>query len=112
MTQAQAQLTKHRTQAEGVINDADDLADRSGRPFRPASILAIWTPDGVGRWSLTFVCVTGKAIRRDGTLGTSDRFCLFEPQPHSRIQFGPPLATAPEWVRQFIQKWQPTRMGV
>ncbi|MGM5068139.1 hypothetical protein EU244_025110 [Rhodococcus qingshengii] len=66
------------------------LQDRSGLPFQP-SRLKIAFHDG----RMSYVCAKGPAIRKNGSLGSSERYRLYT----DRRQL---TSDTPDWVREFV----------
>ena len=83
------------------------LVNRAGQPFRCDSITVIWQAAGDDPLMLNHIQVRGKAILKNGNVGRSERFVWFEARYDPRLMFGPPLNTAPEWVREFVRYSRP-----
>ncbi|MDH6284053.1 hypothetical protein [Prescottella agglutinans] len=79
-----------------TVTDAPVMEDDCGLPFVPAKIRVRFLRGEMGS-----VCVTGPAVRKNGTVGvaTRYRFCTDSSAPKGSLAAG-----TPDWVRSAVRE--------
>jgi len=80
-----------------------------GRQFLIDKVRAVYRTTEDGRWVIRHMCLSGRALLVDGTIGRTERFRFYEPEPDPRASHVPdsPWIDAPEWARRWAAELCP-----